>query len=204
MTGRNWASLLVPAWLNMLKTRLKKGTRFNVIPQTTDAGHWAGQALAFVRDDFTFYDGSHTLVESATLHRRYLQGHVQTVHIRFRFDKSPRNFSIRKFQSTGDSILDPVAAAISCFHRADLLGVPLWEPIGVFGTASRKYSFLRDYHLTKIMRKACEWAYPDPNHYMRLHILQIVPHSNHITAAVSLKLGELRMRRSCFICGGTF
>jgi hypothetical protein len=27
------------------------------------------------------------------------------------------------------------------------------------------------------------------NHYMRLNILQIVPHSNRITATVSLKLG---------------
>jgi hypothetical protein len=171
------------------QTRLKKGIRYNVIPRTKDAGIWAGQALAFIRDDFTFYDARHTLVDTARLHSLYLLGHVQSVHIRFRFDKSPRNFSIRKFQSTNDSILDPVAAAISCFHRADLLGVPLWEPIGVFGSAVGKYAFLRDYHLTRVMRKACEWAYPDSNHYMRLNILQIVPHSNRITAAVSLKLG---------------
>jgi hypothetical protein len=39
------------------------------------------------------------------------------------------------------------------------------------------------------MKKACVWAYPDETHYMRVHIDQIVPHSNRITAAVSLKLG---------------
>jgi hypothetical protein len=39
------------------------------------------------------------------------------------------------------------------------------------------------------MRKACEWAYPHPGHYMRVLIMNIVPHSNRITAAVSLKLG---------------
>jgi hypothetical protein len=32
-------------------------------------------------------------------------------------------------------------------------------------------------------------AYPNPSHYMRVNIQSIVPHSNRITAAVSLKLG---------------
>jgi hypothetical protein len=171
------------------QTRLKKGIRYNVIPQSADAGAWAGQALAFLRDDFTFYDSHHALIEQSNLHRMHLQGLVQSVHIRFRFDKSPRNFSIRKFQSTKDVILNPVAAAISILHQANLLLVPLWEPIGVFGLASSKYSFLRDFHISVIMKKACCWAYPDPTHYMRVHIDQIVPHSNRITAAVSLKLG---------------
>ncbi len=171
------------------QTRLKKGIRYNVIPTSDDAGIWAGQALAFLRDDFIFYDTNHTLIEHSQLHRQHLQGDVQSVHIRFRFDKSPRNFSIRKFQSTKDVILDPVAAAISILHRADLLSVPLWEPIGVFGTAPKKFSFLRDFHISSIMKKACVWAYPDETHYMRVHIDQIVPHSNRITAAVSLKLG---------------
>jgi hypothetical protein len=168
------------------QTRLSKGTRYNIIPLTDDSGIWVGQALAFMRDDNTFYDTYHTVVEPARLHRSFLSGEVQSVHICFRFDKSPRNFSIRKFQATQDPILDPVAAAVICFHQADLLGIPLWEPIvGVYGQASKKYFFLRDYHLTKIMRKACKWAYPDKNHYIRVHILQIVPHSNQITAAIS-------------------
>jgi hypothetical protein len=110
------------------------------------------------------------------------------MHIRFRFDKSPRNFSIQKFQLMNDPILDPVSAAISCLHQADLLHVPLWEPIGVFGSISLKYSFLRDFHISAIMKGACVLAYPDPTHYMRVHIAQIVPHSNRITAAVSLQL----------------
>jgi hypothetical protein len=82
-----------------------------------------------------------------------------------------------------------VAAAISILHHADLLSVPLWEPFGVFGSAAWKYSFLRDVHISAIMKKACIWAYPDPTHYMQVHIDQIVPHSNRITAAISLKLG---------------
>jgi hypothetical protein len=38
------------------------------------------------------------------------------------------------------------------------------------------------------MKKACLWKYPDPTYYMRLHIEQIEPHTNCITATVSLKL----------------
>ena len=36
---------------------------------------------------------------------------------------------------------------------------------------------------------ACRLAYPDPNHYCRLHISGIVAHSNRVTAALCLKLG---------------
>jgi hypothetical protein len=39
------------------------------------------------------------------------------------------------------------------------------------------------------MCPACIWAYPNPQHYMRIHIASVVAHSDHITAAVSLKLG---------------
>jgi hypothetical protein len=121
------------------QARLAKGVSYNIIPTTDDAGSWAGQPLAFVQHDFTFYNAAHTLIEHRELHRRHVQAHVQSVHIRFRFDKSPRNFSIQKFQLMNDPILDPVSAAISCLHRADLLHVPLWEPIGVFGSVSQKY-----------------------------------------------------------------
>jgi hypothetical protein len=171
------------------QTRLKKPDRFNIIPNTLDAGDWAGQALAFLRADFVFYTALHELIPLSSIHHAFLSGSVVSVHIRFRFDKSPRNFSIRKFQRTNDAILDPVAAAVSCVHRADLLSIPEWEPIGAFGAVNRSAAFLRDYHISAVMRKACEWAYPNPLHYMRVHILNIVPHSNRITAAVSLKLG---------------
>jgi hypothetical protein len=170
------------------QSRLAKSVRFNKIPAIEDAGIWAGQALAFLRVDFSFYTDEHRAISPSDLHQTFLQGNVASVHIRFRFDKSPRNFSIRKFRSTNDPILNPVAAAVSCIHRADLLGIPDWEPIGAFGSVSSR-SFLRDYHITRVMQKSCLWAYPDPTHEMRLQIKCIVPHSNRITAAVALKLG---------------
>jgi hypothetical protein len=35
----------------------------------------------------------------------------------------------------------------------------------------------------------CCLAYPDPTHYLRIHIDRLVPHSNRVTAAVCLKMG---------------
>jgi hypothetical protein len=137
---------------------------------------------------FSFFTSGHESISLLTLHRYHLKGRVTSVHIRFRFDKSPRNFSIRKFCCTIDPILDPVAAAVSCIHRADLLGIPAWEPVAAFGTLST-YHFLRDSHITTVMQKTCIWAYPNPTHKMQLQIKCIVPHSNRITAAVALKLG---------------
>jgi hypothetical protein len=166
------------------QTRLAKGVSYNAIPTRNDAGPWAGQPLAFTREDFIFYNAAHTLVEQRELHCWHIQGHVHYVHIRFCFDKSPKNLKL-----TNDAILDPVSAAISCLHCADLLQVPLWEPVGVLGSVSKQYFFLQDFHISAVMKWACVLAYPGPTHYMRVHIAQIVPHSNRITAAVSLKLG---------------
>jgi hypothetical protein len=48
------------------------------------------------------------------------------------------------------------------------------------------------------MKRACVLAYPDPTHKMWVHIAQIVPHSNRITAAVSLKLGGAKDEEIAF------
>jgi hypothetical protein len=48
------------------------------------------------------------------------------------------------------------------------------------------------------MKKACLWAYHNPTHYMRVNIDQIVPHSNRITAAVSLMLGGAMDEENAF------
>jgi DNA-binding NarL/FixJ family response regulator len=41
------------------------------------------------------------------------------------------------------------------------------------------------------MRAACEAAYPDPTHYLRIHIKRLVSHSNRVTAAVALRAAGL-------------
>jgi DNA-binding NarL/FixJ family response regulator len=41
------------------------------------------------------------------------------------------------------------------------------------------------------MRAACEAAYPDPTHYLRIHIKRLVSHTNRVTAAVALRAAGL-------------
>jgi hypothetical protein len=71
-----------------------------------------------------------------------------------------------------------------------MLRVPIPEPVGVYSPpSSTSYAFLRDYHITPILRDMCRLAYPDETHYLRIHIERLVPHSNRVTAAVCLKMG---------------
>ena len=172
------------------QSNLRAHQRYQTIPTTSDAGQWAGMALAFTAEDFTFFDAGHCCVPKADIVREYKQHTLCTVHIRFRFDKSKTNFSIRKFTATEDAILDPVDAAVSIIRRAQMLCVPKTEPVGVYSKMGRKeYCFLRDYHITPALRSMCVRAYPDPSHYLWLHIHRLVPHSNRVTAAVCLKMG---------------
>jgi hypothetical protein len=172
------------------QSNLRASQRFQTIPNTLDSGKWAGMALAFLAEDFTFFDFQHCCVPHADIVHEYKQKRIQMVHIRFRFDKSKTNFSIRKFMVTNDMILNPVDAAVSIIRRAQLLKVPPKEPLGVYSPEdSKQYRFLRDYHITPILRRMCVRAYPDPSHYLRLHIHRLVPHSNRVTAAVCLKMG---------------
>jgi hypothetical protein len=160
---------------------------FATVPNSREAGEWAGTPIAFIRADFIFYDAQMVCREFCTcLERPDL---AQFVHIRFRFDKSVNNFTIRKFQRVSGSLLCPVKAALSILKRADRLGIPSDFPIGAFrpaGAATGQYAFLQGDHVCSVMQKACRMAYPDPNHYMRKHIALLQSHSNRITAAVAL------------------
>jgi hypothetical protein len=70
-----------------------------------------------------------------------------------------------------------------------MLRVPIKEPIGVYAIPRGTYQFLRDYHITPILRAMCVRAYPQESHYLRINIARLVPHSNRVTAAVCLKMG---------------
>ena len=113
---------------------------------------------------------------------------VYEFHLRFRFDKSQRNFVIKKFRR-GESFLCPIEASISIVTRAHILHVPPDEPIGVFAFAKAKsgFTFLQSSDIIKVMRQVCVAAYPNPLHYMRQHIAGICSHSNRVTAAVVLR-----------------
>ena len=109
--------------------------------------------------------------------------------MRFRYDKSKNNFTIRKFRRVSGSILCPVKNALAIIRRATILGTPSGFPLGAYrpaGAAPGQYAFINGSDVQNVMQEACRMAYPDPNHYMRLHIHLLLSHSNRITAAVAL------------------
>ncbi len=109
-------------------------------------------------------------------------------HIRYRFDKSPRNYTVRKYGQR-KSFLCPVKATMSIILRSQQLKVPSGHPVGVSVNRKNKlpYDFLKSEHIIKLLRSLCVRIFPDENHYFRQHISDIVAHSLRVTAAVALK-----------------
>jgi hypothetical protein len=141
---------------------------------------------------FLFFDASSRMIDHASLSQRHTLNEVQSLEITWRYDKKAHNFTKRRFLLNAHPNFDPVDAGVSIIHRANLLGVPLDEPIGAWRPSVRAtlpYRFVRDSDVSRIMREACMHAYPDPDRYMRQHIQKIVPHSHRVTAVVCLKNG---------------
>jgi hypothetical protein len=136
--------------------------------------------------DFTFY--SEQGIQLTPRQCRSKSKSAFEVHIRFRYDKSPRNCVTRKFRRSNHAWFCPVDAALSIVTRALLLNIKPDDPVGVYRSNRHKepYSYLRSYQVIKVMRQACIDAYPDTDHYMRRHVLRIDSHSNRVTAAVAL------------------
>ena len=119
-----------------------------------------------------------------------MKGQVCFLQVRFHFDKAGRNFSVRKFSVTNDPHLNAVKAAIHILHCADLLKVPLNEPMCAFlpEKSAGSFKFLTQEQVTKVLRAAVVAAYPDENHYLHLNLHCIMSHSHCVTAAVCLHL----------------
>jgi len=169
------------------QSKPKKGQLFATMPDSPNAGEWAGRPIAFIRDDFSLFDDSQIRQSTAEcLEKLELAIYV---HIRFRFDKSPNKFIIGKFRRIPGSLLCPVKAVLSILRRADLLGVPDEYPLGAFrpkSSAPNHFAFLNGEHVQQTMQLACRLVYLDPRHYMRLNIHLIMSHSNRVMAAVAL------------------
>ena len=167
------------------QSKPRPGEPFATVPSCADAGEWAGTPLAFIRDDFTFYDGQRRHLDIVDLSR--LRQLAEELHVRFRFDKSVLNFTIRKFRRMRGSFMCPVDSAISILRRAHLLQVPQGYPIGVFRCPTTgSFRFICGSDISSVMQYACRMAYPDINHYMRHHIDRIMAHSNRVTACLAL------------------
>ena len=175
------------------QAKVPKGKQFATIPKTKNAHKWAGWPIAFIISDFTFYDKNMIQMEHKACLSTKTSESIQEVHIRFRYDKSTTNFSIRKYRRIPTAPFDPVRPAINIIKRAIILAIPIHEPLGQYGVPTSLTSFnrkcIRDYHVRDTMRAACKAAYPNPQHYFRIHIDRIVAHSNRVTAAVCLKMG---------------
>ena len=166
-----------------------KGKSFAIVPVSPDSGVWGGSPLAFIDADFVFYDTSLICLPNSACLSQNANTVIMSVHIRFRFDKSKTNFSIRKYMRIPGAMFDPVVASVNIIRRARALSIPLNEPLAQYRNKKGTRSCLHDYHVRDVMRAACVRAYPNPEHYCRKNIKGIVAHSNRITAALCLMLG---------------
>jgi hypothetical protein len=57
------------ATVNDVIKHCRAGVRYNTIPLTADAGKWAGQPIAFICANFTFYTAAHQTVQFLDLSR---------------------------------------------------------------------------------------------------------------------------------------
>lgn len=174
---------------------------FSKVPATSAAGPFAGQAVAFIASDFTFYDMADHLVRHHTLPKNRKM--AVAVHIRFRFDKSPRNFTVRKFARSSHPFLCPVDAAANIVCRALFFTLTPSQPLGVCSFEPTKswphhYTYLRSKDMIRVMRSVAVETYPDPLHYMRQDITSIDCHSNRVTAALALHLSGLSDEQIAF------
>jgi hypothetical protein len=167
------------------QSKLRSGELFATVPMCPDAGEWAGTPLAFIREDFEFFDEQrHSLLRS-DLPR--LQRYAAEVHIRFRYDKSTTNFAIRKFRRLRSTFICPVSSCVSILERAAHLRIPDGFPIGAYRSSTAgDFKFIRGDDVCRVMRYACTIAYPDIRHYMRQNVDRLVAHSNRVTACLAL------------------
>lgn len=178
----------------------KKASRVPNLPSPF-AEEWAGTPIALVADDFEFFTTDNKKMSMNRILRQ--PERAAQVHIRFRYDKSPRNFVIRKFAKSGHDLLCPVKAAIAIRARAIALGGKKGDPLGVAQIPKNKIKPARTVYLVahdvvRIMRKACEDAYPDPENYHRLNAHRIDAHSARVFAAVCLRNAGISISEIAF------
>ena len=176
-------------------------TKASRVPNTPFADEFAGTPIAFIASDFEFFTKKNRKMSARRLLRHPSQ--ATQVHIRFRYDKSTRNFTIRKFAASGHDLLCPVRAAIAIRARAQALGCKNLDPIGVAQIPKNKSKptrtvFLVANDVVRIMRKACIDAYPDPTNYHRLNAHRIDAHSARVFAAVCLRNAGISINEIAF------
>jgi hypothetical protein len=160
---------------------------WNPIPSTPNVPEaWRGKPLAFMASDFSFFDKQQLAL--AHVDALASPSRVRYVHVRFRYDKSSFNFSVRKFRAVSGHHLCPVKAALRILQRAYCAHLvdPNREPLGMFlGRNGQRYS-IRGHHVAKFLQRATLMAHPDPSHYMHKNAHRVVAHSLRVSACVAL------------------
>jgi hypothetical protein len=124
------------------QSKPRRGEFFAAVPSTRDAGEWAGTPLAFMRSAFLIFDIQRCLMSRRSDSQQLLQL-ANEVHVRFRYDKSPNNFSIRKFGALQalssarsklafPSFSEPIFCTFPRGSRLACTGVPLLPIISSF------------------------------------------------------------------------
>ena len=90
---------------------MRRGSLFATVTCNNSTGINGENPLAFILDDFTFLN-KHNIEQSWDCHTPI----TVRVCIRFRFDKSPRNFSFRTFQRVTRSYLLKLRTPLSSNH----------------------------------------------------------------------------------------
>ena len=172
--------------------------RYAVVPTSAVTSHWSGSPIAFIASDITLWDAHMCQLDHSVCLQPEAHSTICEVHIRFRFDKSKTNFSIRKFRRQRDIKFDLIVGVINVFRRASALRLPANEPLAQYRQINGAIVCLRDRDVKQVLRDACVRAYPDPTHYCRLHIDGLVSHSNRVTAALCLLLGGATIEEIAF------
>ena len=158
---------------------------WNKIPDSHDVpAEWRGRPLAFIAEDFVLYDRNWREVS-----RREARRHpklVQYVEVRFRYDKSPKNFSYRRFKRMNSyfCIVDAVLSILRRHHDDPLRRHG--EPLGFLINENGTRHAISGKHMQQYLQDACVIAHPDPEHYLRKHIHCLMSHCCRVTAAVAL------------------
>ena len=140
-------------------------------------------AVALIAADFEFLNRDMVVVPHKQLFRD--PSKAAQLNLRFRHDKSGKNYAIRKF-GPGSDWTCPILAAISILGRADILAIQPQDPVCAFRSPTGATRFLRGQDVTDVMRQMVIQTYPDPAHTLRSNIHRFASHSLRVTAAVAL------------------
>lgn len=162
------------------QSKKKKGQAFATVPDNLAANEWRSTALAAIVSDYTFLDRGNCI-----RHRHHPS--VFRIRIRFRFNKSPKNFQYCTFLRTRHEWLCMVLASISILDRVEALGVKPGEPLGVFRSSDEgHFWYIGAKHMQEFLGAAVDAAFPDKTHIAHQHKHKFSAHSLRVTAAMVL------------------